>query len=107
MRSVRLFLVLGVAVVGLAYLVFSAGSRRGSGGSNPSADGASDPAANWVIGEPVVFRNLTIFPVSSKMPRVDDRFITLDEGLKDGTVEIFEKGAAPAEAASGELPSPP
>jgi hypothetical protein len=36
---------------------------------------------------------LTIFPVSSKVPKNDDRFITLDEGLAAGTVKIIEVGA--------------
>ena len=54
-----------------------------------------DPAHDLVIGEPITHGDLSIFPVSSKTPRNNDRFITLDEGLKAGTVEIYEKGAAP------------
>ena len=49
---------------------------------------------DFVIGEPLRFENLTIFPVSSRVLKADDRFITLDEGLKAGTVEIRELGGA-------------
>jgi ARG and Rhodanese-Phosphatase-superfamily-associated Protein domain len=95
MRGVRLFLVLATALVGLAYLVFSSGPGRPlpTTGSNSQVN---VPLGDLVIGEPLVWENLTIFPVSSKSPRQSDRFITLDEGLKAGTVEILEKGAVPA-----------
>lgn len=46
------------------------------------------------VGQPVTYRNLTIFPVVSVLPRDNDRFITLDEGLRAGTVEIREVGGA-------------
>jgi ARG and Rhodanese-Phosphatase-superfamily-associated Protein domain len=105
MRSVRLVLVVGIAVSGLAYLVFSSGQRP----RNPVvvADAPpSDTTGDLVIGEPIAFENLTIFPVSSKVPKHADRFITLDEGLKAGTVEILERGAvhggAPAADPFGE-----
>lgn len=45
------------------------------------------------IGRPVIHENLTIFPVYSRTAKNDDRFITLDEGLQAGTVEIMETGA--------------
>jgi len=97
MKGVRLFLVLGAAFVAIAYLVFSfqpnvARPTAGSGVPRPGVGAAGTD--ELVVGEPVVFKNLTIFPVSSKTPKNEDRFITLDEGLKAGTVEIHEKGAA-------------
>src|SRR5207244_6984980 len=92
MKGVRLFLILGIAVVALAYLVFSPAKR-----ANPKIP---ELVNDLVIGEPIVFRNLTIFPVSSKTPRDEDRFITLDEGLSAGTVEILETGAAPLDGAT-------
>src|SRR5262245_36283166 len=95
MRSVHLLLVLGVAVVGVAWLVFSCGPSRHRQISVADSQ-ASDPARALVIGDPVVFQNLTIFPVSSRTPRISDRFITLDEGLRAGTVEIYERGAVAA-----------
>ncbi len=48
---------------------------------------------DFLIGQPVQHGNLTIFPVSSKTPKLDDHYITLDEGLKNGTVEILETGS--------------
>ena len=53
-----------------------------------------ETAAGLVIGDPVVHGNLAVFPVSSKTARDTDRFITLDEAVKAGTVEIHERGAA-------------
>ena len=49
-------------------------------------------AGDWIVGEPLHHANLTIVPLLSTSPRTDDRFITLDEGLKAGTVEILEVG---------------
>jgi hypothetical protein len=92
MKSVRLFLVLIVAIVALAYLVISPAER----GHREIAD--------LTVGEPIVFRNLTIFPVTSKTPRHEDRFITLDEGLRAGTVEVLELGAVTNGAPNGPDP---
>ncbi len=59
-----------------------------------AAEPASTPqASDFVVGEPIRHGNLTIFPVTARTPRDADRFITLDEGLKAGTVTIFEVGA--------------
>jgi hypothetical protein len=66
--------------------------------------------ADYLIGQQIRFRNLTVFPVSSGVPRMQDRFITLNEGLAAGTVEVRELGAdppanlAPANQ-DGELPA--
>ncbi len=49
---------------------------------------------DWLLGEPVQYANMTIFPLLAPTPKTDDRFITLDEGLKEGTVEIMEVSAA-------------
>ncbi len=49
--------------------------------------------ADLEIGRPVTSGNLTIFPVLSRTPRTADRFITLDEGLAAGTIEVVEVGA--------------
>lgn len=48
---------------------------------------------DYVISDPVRHANLTIFPVLSKTLRLENSFITLEEGLKAGTVEIRELGA--------------
>ncbi len=63
-----------------------------------SADAASDPTKEFVIGKPITFRNLTLLPVSSLTPKQENRFITLDEAVKAGLVKIYEKGALPQDA---------
>jgi hypothetical protein len=50
---------------------------------------------DFVIGKPIAFRNLTIFPVASKTPMPEDRYLTLDEGLKSKSIEVYEVGAEP------------
>ena len=70
------------------------------GGKSPVEDG------ELVIGEPLTHKNLTIFLVSSKVDRNNDRFITLDEGLKAGTVKISELGS-PNDDTDGEQPAKP
>lgn len=56
----------------------------------------------FTVGEPIRFENLSIFPVASRLPKTDDRFITLDEGLKAGTVEIREIAATDIVTAGAE-----
>ncbi len=91
MKGTRLFLLVGTAVVGIAYLVFSAASRPTRRDTQ-----MAQLTDDFVIGEPLTFQNLTIFPITSKTPRNVDRFITLDEGLQAGTIEIVERGAVPS-----------
>lgn len=59
-----------------------------------------------VVCEPVVHGNLTIFPVASSELRSQDRFITLDEGLRSRMVEIYEVGAYPEPDAIRPEPTP-
>ena len=65
-------------------------------GKDDSSHDNSIVLDGFVIHTPVVHENLTIFPVSRVEPNMEDRFITLDEGLKNGTVEVFELGAGRA-----------
>jgi hypothetical protein len=58
---------------------------------NAASEGAS--AANYIVGEPIRHKNLTIFPVLSRTEQNADRYITLDEGLRMRTVEVIEVGA--------------
>jgi hypothetical protein len=60
--------------------------------SNPEAE--PQAIRDFVVGEPLRHENLSIFPVVSRLPLTADRFITLDEGLRTGTVEILERGAS-------------
>lgn len=49
--------------------------------------------ADWRVAAPVTFERLTIFPVISDQPTASAEFITLDQGLRSGTVVITERGA--------------
>ena len=45
------------------------------------------------VGRPVSYRNLTLFPVHSRVATAGaDAYITLDEGIRAGTVVITERG---------------
>lgn len=57
------------------------------------ASASGTPFGDLLIAEPVTYKNLTLFPIYSKEPKNEDRFITLDEGLAAGTVRIVEVGA--------------
>ena len=75
-------------------LVGIAASMNSAVGRDPAktapAKVATTMDGDLVIGEPIRHGNLTIFPISSRAPRTESRFITLDEGLKAGTVKIME-----------------
>lgn len=47
----------------------------------------------WSVQKPVSYKNLTIFPVRGRDAAGAADYITLDEGIKAGTVVITERGA--------------
>jgi hypothetical protein len=47
----------------------------------------------WRLGSPFTHKNLTVFPVLADKATASDDLITLDEGLRSGTVTITELGA--------------
>ncbi len=55
-----------------------------------------DSGTGWRVNPPVVSGNLAIYPVVATNPSarytISAAYITLDEGIKAGTVEISEKG---------------
>jgi hypothetical protein len=70
--------------------------RQAANGQGSNSTTNSEPTTlpnDFVVSKPVQHGNLMIFPVLSRSIRAEDRFITLDEGLKAGTVEILEMGA--------------
>ena len=108
MRSAFKWLV-GVAVVAAAIGAWQwrgGEPARESAGELAPAIAAGDPA-ELVVGEPVRFKSLTIFPVSSTVARDQDRLITLAEGLQSGVVVISEVGAGQAEPAGAGLDENP
>jgi hypothetical protein len=83
MRSLNVVLCVACLVVVVGMFV----QQRDSRGTEVIAERGLRIAAPYQHG------NLAIFPVISDVPRRSDRFITLDEGLEAGTVEIYEIGA--------------
>src|SRR5262249_52278473 len=77
---------------------------QGAAGSAPSE---AAEFADFAVGEPIRVRNLTVFPISSKTVHDADRYITLEEGLRAGTIEIFEVGAQPRGEPAGAAESSP
>jgi hypothetical protein len=63
-------------------------------GDQKGAEPSQVKQEDLVVGEPVIYKNLAIFPVVSKVSQEWDRFITLDEGLRAGSVTVTETGAA-------------
>jgi hypothetical protein len=59
------------------------------------AQAQRSPHLSYIVGEPIRHKNLTIFPVLSKFEQNADRYITLDEGLRAGTVQVIEVGETP------------
>ena len=78
-----------VLTVSLACLVF----RLSSGWS---AEKAKSTGGDLVVGPAIQHGNLTIFPLVSRVAKTESRFITLDEGLKAGSVKIMEVGTRDA-----------
>lgn len=105
-RSRALVLVVCALVVSVASWALAAKPKAAKpAAEKPASQTQIDPLADLVIGEPIRFKNLTIFPVASKEPNNDDLYITLDEGLKAGTVQVFEVGSEPG--AAGQSPQQP
>lgn len=48
----------------------------------------------WQVHEPIVYSNLAVFPVSTRYMHDSSAYLTLDEGLAAGEVEVTELGAA-------------
>ncbi len=62
--------------------------------SKPSRDSTtSGLPEDWRISSPVSHENLTVFPVVSQEAATTDEYITLDEGLRSGTVKVSELGS--------------
>lgn len=53
------------------------------------------PEMAWGVLAPVSYKNLTIFPLTGRDTQTD-AYITLDEGTRNGTVVIAERGAQTA-----------
>jgi hypothetical protein len=56
------------------------------------AHGPSEKGDGWTVLAPVSHKNLTIFPVRGRDLAAAGDYITLDEGLRRGTVVVTERG---------------
>jgi ARG and Rhodanese-Phosphatase-superfamily-associated Protein domain len=54
--------------------------------------GVEDFRESWVVLDPITRRNLSIYPVVSKIKAGSAGFLTLDEGIQAGVVRIAERG---------------
>ncbi len=98
---VGLGLILLGAVVAVAGRSWHIGGQSGEPapevpGVELAAQDVASPAftaSQLCLGTPAIYKNLTVFPVLSRAAKNEDLFITLDEGLKSGEVQIFELGA--------------
>lgn len=97
---VAAFMSLALASLAAALLsVWPAAALNASAKKLHGPHGGGGVSAPWTVGKPVTYRNLTIFPVrarnlNARAVSASDAYITLDEGIKQGTVVITEKGAA-------------
>jgi len=53
-----------------------------------------EKGAGWTVHEPIIYSNLALFPVSGRLGLLGADYLTLDEGLRSGEVEVTELGAA-------------
>ncbi len=92
------------SVVFIACLAAAAAAARLQSGE-PEAEPSSQPAArptqaeatgaaddDYELAPALSYANLEIFPVVSRIPRDEDRFLTLAEALEAGVVSIKEMG---------------
>jgi hypothetical protein len=64
-------------------------------GSVPGAPAApgSRPEGDWRLLDPVVYENISVFPVVSSYSQDTSSFLTLEEGLATGEVTVREQGS--------------
>jgi len=61
-------------------------------------------APRWEVNEPIVHSNLTLFPVTASDAFDTSGYLTLDEGLRTGEVEVTELGAGMSRRRPGTPP---
>ncbi len=60
----------------------------------PSAPAAAAASPRWEVHQPIVHGNLALFPVTADALHDSSGYLTLEEGLRSGEVEVAELGAA-------------
>jgi len=82
------------SLLGLSSLsAFGAPGFIFSGGTGTPAPAAGAPSGGWRLLEPVTYENLSVFPVVSVSANDTSEFLTLDEGLASGEVQVREQGS--------------
>jgi hypothetical protein len=82
---------IALSLLSVGWTAAATSTQSSEPGSNASAPTAA--VGDLIVGEPIRHRNLTVFPVSSRVPCDVDQYLTLGEGLQAGTVEVSELGA--------------
>src|SRR5687768_10118896 len=85
----------------LAAMVLPLARTRGAHGptGHGGGGGGGGQAPGWTVLAPVSYKNLTLFPVRGRDLAGSGDYITLDEGIKNGTIIISEKGAGQSQNA--------
>lgn len=79
--------------------------KRSPPGKPAAASRDQAEVGELVVCAPIRYKNLMVFPIASKTLTNEDPYITLDEGLKSGTVQVYEVGAEPRVVPSPSQPS--
>jgi hypothetical protein len=88
-------LVLGYALVGSSSIAGTDNLASGETGAKVRP--------GWKLENPIVYKNLTIFPVTSDQTESTIDFITLEQGLKSGTVTVTEIGGGGGQRGGAEV----
>ena len=76
---------LGMSTLGgLAFVGFT---------GSPAPAPPSRPEGDWRLLEPVVYENISLFPVVTSYAQDTSAYLTLDEGLATGEVLVTERGS--------------
>src|ERR1700720_3910626 len=68
-----------------------------------SSKASQHPEGDWRILDPVIYENISIFPVVSGSSQDTSSFLTLEQGLASGEVIVSERGATGMVRRRGEV----
>ena len=103
-------MILATALVGIlgSVCLQSNAQQNANSRTTPTREGIGEtPYGDYIIGAPVSYKNLSLFPISSNSPKNQDRYITLDEGLASGSVKVAEVGAQNGDTGNAAVQAPP
>ena len=87
---------LGAVLVALAAFQHLSGVKAAGGPAQPAGSPSRVPTPHYQVLDPIASGNLLLFPVvrADQKSVAETPFVTLDEGLKNGEVEVTEAGRA-------------